>query len=361
MKQKLLSLLLVCALLVCALPVSVAADNTGLCYTAVNDGLLDLSSVAVSTGGNIFVPASAFSNFGVYYSYFSANNTGMLYNGSKQIFFDLNAGNSYDSYGNYYSAAAVSHNGQVCVPVGWTCQYFGLSYSFIEGIGYGDIIRIKNGNESLQDSKFLEVATPSMKRYYAQYFGPPATPTPTPTPVVTPSPEEGGKAGTATLCFIGLPGTDILEQLALHSYRACFFLTADEASANPDIVRRICGAGHTIGVYVDSKPESEAAAATEAIFSAAQIRPTLLTSPENISKACSDYAASHAYAYYAQRNPVAESTANASAVTSVLRSASGHITITLTCGDGTTKLTPGLVQYLASEKFTVLPLLETGV
>ena len=361
MKQKLLCLFLACALLVCALPVSVAADNTGLCYTAVNDKLLDLNNTAVSSGGGLFVPATAYAAYGIYYSYFSANNTGMLYNGTSQIFFDLNAGNSYDSNGNYYTAAALLHNGQVCVPVGWTCRYFGISYSFIPGVGYGDIVRLKNGGEVLTDDKFIDAATPSMKIYYNQYFGSPSTPAPTPTPVVTPSPEEGGKAGTTTLCFIGMPDTSVLDQLAAHSYRACFFLTAAEAAAAPDLVRRICGAGHGIGVYVSSKPEKEAAAAAAAIYAAAQIRPTLLSSPTNVSKACADYAAEHGYAYYAQRNPVAASVSSASAVTAKLAAASGHITLTLTCGEGTTKLAPGLVSYLANEKYTVLPLLETGV
>jgi len=365
MKRKILSLVLVLALLTAALPPFAAADNTGLCFTATNDKLLDLSSAAVNVGGNMYVPARVYSAFGIYYSYFTANSTGMLYNGSKQIYFDLNAGNSYDSYGDIFTAAAVLHNNQVYVPATWTCRYFGLSISAITGVGYGDIVRLKDANVSLSDASFLDSVNSAMKYYYYAYSGGPVstpTPTPTPTPAVSqPEAETTGKAGTTTLCFIGLPAASVLDQLGKYGYTACFFLTADEAASSPDTVRRIYGSGYGIGIYCKSSPESECPAARDAIYAAAQVRPILMSSAAAAAKACTAYAQAHGYAYYAQRNAFAESIANASTVTTRLESAGGRTVLTFVSGTGTNKLLPSLLQYLATNKYTVQPLLETGV
>ena len=158
-----------------------------------------------------------------------------------------------------------------------------------------------------------------------------------------------------------MPDAALLDQLSAHSYKACFFLTADEVSASPDLVRRIYGSGHGLGIYCKSDAETECQAAAAAIYAAAQVRPTLLTSPPTISEACADYAATHGYAYYAQRDAFPSSTASASAITSELKNASSHVTITFTCGTGTSKLIGTLLQYVDSNGISVLPLRETDL
>ena len=361
MKRRIFSALLVCALLATIMPFPAAADSSGLCYTSTDDKLLNLSNAAYSYGGSLYVPAQAYSAYGISFSYFSESRTGLLSNGKIQVFFDLIADTSYDPNGNYFNASGTFHNGQLYVPVGWTSHYFGLSYSYIPGNGCGDIVRIKSGSEVLTDARFLEAATYLMKSYYNDYFhtNTTPTPTPTPTPAVIPS-EESGKAGTVTLCFVGLPDKELLDQLAAHSYKGCFFLTADEANASPDLVRRIYGSGFGLGICCKSNAGTECQAAADAIFAAVQVRPTLLTSPPAISKACADYAATHGYAYYAQRNSFSAANAKASAISSLLENANSRVIVTLTCGTGTAKLISGLAPYIASKNISVLPLLETG-
>ncbi len=367
MKRKLLSLFLACALITAALPVSVAADNTGVCFTATNDTLLDLGNAAVYSGGSVYVPSRVFSTFGIYYSYFSSSATGLLNSSSKQAYFNLNEGTCYDSYNNYYSAAAIYHNGQVYVPVIWTCYYFGLTCSAINGVGYGDIIRIKNGGEVLTDSQFLDAATSLMRSRYNEYTSNnsntvPATPTPSIAPA-TPSTttDKEGAPGSVTLCFIGPPTEAVLNELDAYGYKATFFLTADDADSSPDIVRRAYGSGYNIGIYCQSAPESECKAAEDAIFSAVHMRPTLMTSPTAAAKVCAAYASAHGYSYYTQRNAFAATTSSASTVTTRLEKVDGHVTLTFVSGSGTTKLIASLLQYLSTKKYTVTPLLETGV
>ena len=157
-----------------------------------------------------------------------------------------------------------------------------------------------------------------------------------------------------------MPDAALLDQLSAHSYKACFFLTADEANASPDLVCRIYGSGHGLGIYCKSDAETECQAAADAIYAAAQVRPTLLTSPPTISKACADYAATHGYAYYAQRNPFSAANAKVSEISALLENANSRVIVTLTCGTGTARLISGLAPYIASKNISVLPLLETG-
>ncbi len=157
------------------------ADNSGLCFTATNDLLLDLGSMTTFVGGIAYVPAKVFSTYGVYLNYFDSKSTALLYNSTKQVFFELTSGNSKDGAGNILSVSATLKNGQVYVPVAWVCQYFGLYYSYIGGDGYGDVISIKNGGEVLTDSQFLNAASSLMRTRYNEYYGTTATATPTPT------------------------------------------------------------------------------------------------------------------------------------------------------------------------------------
>lgn len=365
MKQKILSLLLALALVAVSLPSTVAADSTGVCFCATNDTLLELSNAAVYSGGGVYVPSRLFSTFGIYYNYFSSNATGMLYNNSKQIFFDANAGNCYDSNGTYYSASAILHNDQIYVPVGWTCRYFGLSYSYITGVGYGDIVRVKSGAEVLTDSQFLDAATSLMRSRYSEAAGGTSVATPTPAPSAAPSaaPTQAGdeKSGSVTLCFIGMPSTVVLDQLGKYGDRAVFFLTEAEVRNDPDSVRRIYCLGSGLGVYCKSDPSREFPATAAAVFEAAQVTPTLLTSPAAAAKSCADYAAGHGCAFYTQRNAYSASTSSASTITAALEKSSGHTTLTLTSGNGTNRLIDSLLLYLSNKKYTVLPLVETGL
>ncbi|MGI5978320.1 MAG: hypothetical protein ACOX66_02340 [Oscillospiraceae bacterium] len=364
MKRRVLSLLLVFALVSAALPSTVTADSTGVCFCATNDTLLELGSAAVYSGGGVYVPSRLFSTFGVYYNYFSSNATGMLYNNSKQIFFDANAGNCYDANGNYYSASAILHNGQIYVPVAWTSRYFGLSYSYISGVGYGDIVRVKNGSEVLTDSQFLDAASSLMRSRYNESIGGTVTtptPTPPPAPSSSPEPEEDEKSGTVTLCFVGMPAYGVLDQLGKYGYRACFFLTEAEVKEAPDTVRRIYCAGSDLGVYCKGSPESEFPATASAIFAAAQVMPTLISSPSSAAKSCAEYAKAHACAYYAPRNVYASSGVSASSLLSTLEKASGRTTLTFVCDNGTGKLMSSLLLSFSTKKYTVLPLLETGL
>lgn len=359
MKKRALCLIIAVALLL-SISISASADSTGVCFTGVGDTLLDLNSMAVFSGGTLYVPGKAFSSFGVYITYFDADATLLLYNSSSSVYFDLNEGTTYDGSGNYYEVSGIFRGGQVYVPVAFVCRYFGVSYSYISGSGNGDIARLKNGSEVLTDSQYIDAAGSLMKTYYNEYFGmvQPITPVPSPS-VQNPSAGDDNHSGTYVyLSFIGVPEGKLLDTLSRFGYSASFFVTEEQALASPDTLRRIYGEGHNIGIYCSSFAE-ECEAASEAVFGACQVMPTLFTSASSIAQQCQSYGSEHALTYVTASIAADGGTQSREAIVGGLEDVSGNITLSVELSESTQKMLPSLLSYLSSESYSVVPLRET--
>ncbi len=340
---------------------AVRADDTGICFTAVGDKLLELSSMAYSSGGSTYVPASVFSYFGVNYNYFNSDATALLYTNSKQVFFEMNTGKSYDSMETELNASAIFRNGQVYVPVSWTCSYFGLSYSYISGSGSGDIVRVKSGGEVLSDSQFINAAASLMKSRFAEYFGAVNPVIPSPAPSTTPSPGQGDRRDTYVfLSFTGAPESWLLDMLDKHSYSASFFVTLPQTEEKGDVLRRAYGTGHNIGVYCEENPEQEFANTADAIFSALQAYPSFLSSPASGFELISSFSQDRGLAAFSPSYVMAKGESY-TATSSKLESSGGYVSVSLPAGEDSKDEVSALIQYLYTKRFTVLPLLEVYI
>lgn len=358
MKRKILALILI-ILILAPFVQTASADNSGLCYTATNDKLLDIGLMTAFVGGVSYVPAEVLSTFGVYYNYFDSSTTAMLFNSNKQIFFELSSGNTKDSAGTTYSVSATFKNGQVYVPASWVCTYFGLNCSVISGSGYGDILRIKNGAEVLSDWDFLDAATSIMRTRYNEYYGTSTPVSPSPTP--TQNGDDDINGASVSLSFIGLPSDKLLNSLDNYSANVCFFVTADEVMGAPDTVRRICGSGHSIGIYCASSPETECENTSELIFEAAQVRPILVTSPVALSQSLKTYAEANGYAYFEAAIKIADTVKSSSVITSELKDAEGYTSIIIPYNEYTDSFLPYVLQFISNKHITIVPLRETLV
>lgn len=297
MKKRLISLLLAIILLL-ALCAFAGADSTGVCFTAVNDTLLDLSQAAIWYAGQACVPCSVFSSLGINYSYFPENSTIQLYSGTKQVFFDLANGGSYSGNNSQFAASATSVGGTIYVPASFVSGFFGYYATYIAGSGYGDIIRIKTGGDQLTDAQFMDAAASLMKSRLGIPTGgtTPVTPTPAVTP--TPEPSEPITDGEAVLCFVGLPSADALDAMESAGGKVCFFVTASEAEEKPDALRAIFCGGHSIGVYCDAKTGENADAAVRAVYSAVFSGPDFIATDSANETYGRNYAQEHGMAYF---------------------------------------------------------------
>lgn len=270
MKKRLIALM--CAVVLCLSMLPARAINVGDVYfTSVNDILRPLTMDTMPTwvNGVLYVPASVFDNtvtgvdLGLYCNQSSTNNTVTLYSLRQMLVFDLSRGIAYDQHsGQSLSARAVNRNGRIYLPVETVCSFFGLedSYNYTQ---YGYLVRIKNEAAWLNDADFIDAASMPMASSLQELLRsqqtpvtPPAPPVSVDPPALPDDPPQGGGEQTKTQvqvclafrCQTGEGLEQILNELERRGGWGIFFFTPELLVGQDDLVRRVVGAGHSIGV-----------------------------------------------------------------------------------------------------------------
>ena len=88
---------------------------------------------------------------------------------------------------------------------------------------------------------------------------------------------------TIYLSFLGSPTGYLLNLLKNYDISAAFFLTGEDILTHPDIVRRIVGEGHMVGIYCADGSLQSLTTASDLLFEAAHVRTVLVTAGENTS------------------------------------------------------------------------------
>lgn len=267
-KRMIARLLALTLCLVLLLPLPVSA--TDLCFTSINDNLLPLSSdtMPIWSGGLLYVPYTAFDgnytgvNLGMYCSYSRNSNSVTLFNLHQMLVFNLNDGSCLDEMtGTSYSVRAISRNGRPYLPLNMVCNFFGLERSYTS-INQGYLVRIKSDAVVLSDTKFIDAANDLINRRlreYTQSLNPTADPIPS-TPVTPTTPTEDGKTDTASTdvrtylafrCQSGENVGKILDILDSSGTYALFLFTPQMLETQSDLVRRILGTGHSVGLLAE--------------------------------------------------------------------------------------------------------------
>lgn len=248
---------------------SASADEISIYHVAENDKMLTLPLDAMPAwiNGSIYVPYTVFDwnanevNLGVTYGLEhneSAYNL-TLYGLSGTLVFDLNAGTCTDRFtGQQKDMKAVLRNGWIFVPLAGVCSYFGLKYSYTPTT-YGTLIRITNDQNQLSTNEFVKLATDSLRSRYYNYLKAmnPAAPqtTPTPTPAAGSSGAETGQRDVtvylAFRCGDGEGLEEILDTLEEYGAKGLFFFPPESLAEQGDLVRRLAGSGHGVGLLVD--------------------------------------------------------------------------------------------------------------
>ena len=303
-KRGILALALTLTLCLGVLPLPVSAAD--LYFTALNERveLLTSDSMPFWYGGSLYVPYSVFDKdlnttqifLGLNVSYNSrTRSTVTIYNLRQQMLtFDLNSGTCMDELtGETYDARAIMRNGKPYLPVATVCAYFGLNWSYtaLSSIPDGYLVRITNSDVVLDDATFIDAAGNTLDarlQQYTQSLSSAAT-TPTPSQPADPQPEEPiSPNDTPTYLAIlgteaeGLAGT--LDALDSAGRYALFFLTPQVLEEEGDLVRRMLGSGHLVGVLAQGEGTDQTRAllerGTAALEAQAHTRTTLAYVPE---------------------------------------------------------------------------------
>jgi len=274
---------LVCLLLVVVLLLTLAPLAAGSVYfTMVNSQAPDAlwaGTMPVVRNGNIYVPQSVLSRFGV--SVAREGDELTLSNGTVYIRFDLEAGTNVTSDGGSLGVLPMARHGTWFFPVGTTgsargplASFFGFQFRVVQ-TEPAPTVRLYTSVGNISHSALVnegEILFGLQARYDTfmgritggetggATVGDPATPTPAPGPV--------------SLNFVGLSAETgvLLDAFSRSRISAGFFVTAEDVLEHPDVVRRLHGEGHQIGVFLSGNAAEAYRAASSALFEVARVR-----------------------------------------------------------------------------------------
>lgn len=374
--------LLLAAVLVLGLFPPVPASAATLYFTAVNNSVAPLTSDTMPfwSGGTLYVPYSIFDaslnrigvGLGLYTSYNRDSRTVTLFNLRQTLVFDLNSGTCRDDVtGTTYISRAIMRGGRPYLALSTVCSHFDLEYSYnqLPDVPQGYLVRIKNSDAAMSDADFIDAAKNVISnrlREYTQSLNPAESTDPGVGPSTPFNPggnTQVGKDDTAAYlafrCETAAGLTDILDVLEEDKRCAVFFLTP-QLLEEGNLVRRILGGGHSVGILADS---GEALPLLEqggqALERAACARTTLAYAPgqqegleergwvcwqETVLLRPDDAAAPNTFASGAVRK---------------LGKGEQAVCLTLEGGENAARVLPALLRYLDRENYIVSIPMET--
>lgn len=291
-KKGLLAAALCAALLLggLMLPGLGSSSSSAIYLMAVNEKVVTMTAenMPMMVNGTLYVPYTLLTsrvteiNLRVTALYSTTKRTLLVSGGQKAVTFDTRANTAVDIQGNALDVRAAVRNNMVFLPLDWLCSYFdAIDYSLIP-TQYGTLVRITNSDAILGDEEFADAAKGKLAenlRKYQDSIVPSASPTPSATPVPTPAvqpstppvqpsappppvqsqppavqntpppsqpPEEGAELYLALRW--GGQGEQAAQLLESYGLRGLFLFTCEELRDNDDAVRRLVGAGHSIGL-----------------------------------------------------------------------------------------------------------------
>ncbi len=273
----------------CVLTLALAtptAHGSTVYFMAVNDTPLELSASNMPTvsRGVLYVPLNMFSadftgvNLGVYALYNSAQGQATVYSKRRQLIFDIQNNTTYDVDGNAYRERAMIRDSTVYLPIDLVCSVFSDIIWYTRNFTqYGQLIRLKNSSVVLGDAAYISAASNRMRDSLNSYLeslpsqAQPSAPVSAP-PEPSQSPQVSGGAAGVYLAFT-LPAAgqedrasaleQTLDALDAQGVQGMFFLTADELLNQDDLVRRLVGSGHLVGICLTAGNGDEALAELE--------------------------------------------------------------------------------------------------
>lgn len=257
------------AVLCLSLLLSPALAAEEVYFTGVNDQLLRLTdeTMPMWVNGTLYVPASVFDenvtgvDLGFNCSQSLNSDIVTLYNLRQMLVFDLSAGNSRNQHtGEVFSDRAITRNGVVYLPVAAVCSFFGLTYVY-RYTDYGYLVRIRSSAAYLSDASFIDAASTAMNRYLQAYLQS-QTPEEPEVPDEQPGEEQpvmNVRVCLAFLCQSGQAAQDILDRLDQGGDRGLFLFPVQEMAGQDDLIRRIVGSGHCVGLIAQGQTAQESA------------------------------------------------------------------------------------------------------
>lgn len=247
-------------------------SSSSVYLMAVNDRVLETTAENMPTvmGGTLYVPYTMLStqvlgfNLGVNAMYSATRRTVLVSDGLRGITFDLQANTAQELDETDVPARAMTRNSMVFLPIDYLCEYFGVIQCTRVRTRYGTLVRVTNAAAIHDDTNFVSAADNLLADNLQRYLNsvdplPPASPS-------APAPGSSDAPTWAELYLAFRCGEQAEETAGLleeRGDRALFLFTCDELRAQDDLVRRLVGAGHTVGAVLTGEDEAACRAQAE--------------------------------------------------------------------------------------------------
>ncbi|MBD5085357.1 MAG: hypothetical protein HDT33_09985 [Clostridiales bacterium] len=312
-KKGLLAAVLLAALaLGMASPAFGSGTDTEVNLMAVNETvLLELTTENMprTVGGVLYVPYTMLSNLstgidlGISSLYSATRRMVVVTNrGRKGIVFDLQTNTAQDLDGNPVSARAMVRNNTVFVPIDWLCQYFGTISCSRTPTPYGTLIRVTSANVILSDQSFVDAADSllaSSLSHYLESVGNANVQLPPSGGAQTSEPPSGAELYMAFRC--GDEGEECARLVEGRELRSLFLFTPEQLEEQDDLVRRLVGAGHTVGLLLTGENTEDCltqGSEGAALLAAIARYPALVVSAPNLDEPGREELAEAGYALW---------------------------------------------------------------
>ena len=257
MKKKYLAFFL-CLLMVLQIAVTPTNATENIYFMGLEENVLPLSDTTMPfwQGNFLYIPSSAFTGAGradapVRQTVDNGGKWVALYQKSNAILFKEGSNYGEDSSGKLYYPGAVKRNGQFYVPVAVVASFFDLKYSVIN-VNRGWLVWLRSPDFILSDTEFANAATGMLEHRYQEYASKKAEEKPQTPPTVSKPVTEVLSGKKVYLCQEGNDSTGLLlDVLDRYNAKTTVFCTPEFMQEHHDLLRRMIGTGHGIGILAD--------------------------------------------------------------------------------------------------------------
>lgn len=356
----------VCAALLLGLllPAFGSAEQVNL--MAVNDTVLvelTTENMPRTVGGVLYVPYTMLSNqatginLGVTAMYSTTQRTVVVTDGRQRgAIFDTQSNTAQELDGNPLSVRAMVRNSMIFLPIDWLCEYFGTISCTRTQTDYGTLIRVTNAAATLSDRNFVSAADSLLASSLGRYLdsggqGENLDPTPS-SGAASSEPPSGTELALA--CRWGGEAEACAQLIESRERRALFLFAPEEIGGQDGLVRRLAGAGHTIGLALSGEDAEDCLAQAEEgrrLLAAAARYPALVVSAPGLDEAGREVLREAGYAVWAA-TARGEDFSSGSALVRGL-DAQGPNLVEVTCGENSAAFLRGTLNAMEEENCRV--------
>jgi len=346
-------------------------------FVAINDTVLpfNVETMPFVTGGVYYVPVKVLDSLNIWAIGSDDLEFVRLYGANNRYAdFYTARGVTVDQDGNTLQWPFARRVGsRFYVPLHHVCEYFGFTYEIVEIprdiISEQQVVLVRiMSNAVFNGPTLVGLNRNAIRAAYSDYYSPPS-PSPTgpvasPQPTAPPPPDYSEVSIHLSFYNISAGSAggilDLLDIQAESGFHSCFFVSAPDIAADPGLIRRIYGSGHTIGIWLEEGTHKEFLATSDLLFEAARVK-TVIVSASEAAESAIEMASDHSLVFWESAMSLVDyDDASVTDVTDTIPRESGERkNLMFSCSENAASVLPGVYTFLQINEYSVTRITET--